>query len=92
MPITSRVHTITPDAELLAPAPPTINHTIENQSPQIVQQIITLQIPETICQSIEHFSSPPFTGYRESEDLYDSDSDRDNTACHFVVRFAPQGQ
>ena len=34
---------------------------------------------KTICQSIEDFSLPPFT---ESEDLYDSDSDGDNTACH----------
>ena len=61
-----------------------INHTIENQSPQMIQQITTLQIPqqhdmETIRQSIEGFSLPPFTG---SEDLYDSDSDGDNTACH----------
>ena len=74
-----------------------INHTIENQSPQMIQQITTLQIPqqhdmETIRQSIEGFSLLPFT---ESEDLYDSDSDGDNTACHslsFVVRFAPQDQ
>jgi hypothetical protein len=63
----------------------------------MIQQITTQQIPqehdvETIRQSIEHFSLPPSTGYRESEDLYDSDSDRDNTACHFVVRFAPQDQ
>jgi hypothetical protein len=61
-----------------------INHTIENQSPQMIQQITTLQIPqqhdmETIRQSIEGFSLLPFT---ESEDLYDSDSDGDNTACH----------
>ena len=61
-----------------------INHTIENQSPQMIQQITTLQIPqqhdmETIRQSIEDFSLPSFT---ESEDLYDSDSDGDNTACH----------
>lgn len=44
-PITSHVHTITPDVELLAPAPTTINHTIENQSPQMTQQITTQQIP-----------------------------------------------
>ena len=56
----------------------------------MIQQITTLQIPqqhdmETIRQSIEDFSLPPFTG---SEDLYDSDSDRDNTACHslYVLR------
>ena len=69
---------LTPDAELLAPAPPTINHsTIENQSPRIIQQITTLQIPQahdmkTIRQSIEHFSLPSFTG---CQDLYDFDSD-----------------
>jgi hypothetical protein len=94
-PITGHAHTITLDAELLAPAPPTIHHTIENRSPQTIQQISTQQIPqeqETICQSIERFPLPPFTGYRESEKLYDSDSDRDNTACHFVVRFASQDQ
>ena len=67
------VHTITLDAKLPAP-----------QSPQMIQQITTLQIPqqhdmETICQSIKDFSLPPFT---ESEDLYDSDSDGNNTACH----------
>ncbi|KAN0079158.1 hypothetical protein V8E54_004372 [Elaphomyces granulatus] len=98
-PTTSHVHTITPDAELLAPAPPTIHHTIENPSIQTNQQFTTQQIPqendveslETIRQSIERFSLPSFTGYRESENLYDSDSDRDNTTCHMYrcIRFAP---
>jgi hypothetical protein len=37
---------------------------------------------ETIHQSIERFSLPPFTEYRESENLYDSDTDRDDTARH----------
>ena len=51
-PITNRVHTITLDAKLPAP-----------QSPQMIQQITTLQIPqqhdmETIRQSIEDFSLP----------------------------------
>ena len=96
-PITGCVHTITPDPELLAPSPSTIHRTIENRSPQTIQQLTMQQNPreqdvETIRHSIEHSSLPPFTGYRESEDLYDSDSDRDNTACHFVVRFAPQDQ
>ena len=83
-PIASRVHTITLDATRLPGRQQSINHTIENQSPQMIQQITTLQIPqqhdmETIRQSIEDFSLPSFT---ESEDLYDSDSDGDNTACH----------
>jgi hypothetical protein len=81
---------------LPAPPPPTIHHsTIENQSPQTIEQITTQQIPrehdvETIRQSIERFSLPPFTEYCESENLYDSDPDRDDTARHSVVRFAPQ--
>jgi hypothetical protein len=71
---------------LLAPAPPTIHHhTIENLPIQTIQQFATQQIPqendveslETIRQSIERFSLPPFTRYREIENLYDSDSDRD---------------
>src|SRR5580692_2009604 len=41
---------------------------------------------------IERLPLPPFIGYRESENLYVSDSDRDNTACHFVVRFPSQDQ
>jgi hypothetical protein len=94
------VHTITPDVELLAPAPPTIHHTIENLPIQTIQQFTTQQIPqendveslETSCQSIERFSLPSFTGYREIENLYDSDSDRDSTMCHIVVCFAPQDQ
>jgi hypothetical protein len=85
---------------LLAPAPPTIHHTIENLPIQTIQQFTTQQIPqendveslETIRQSIERFSLPPFTEYRESENLYDSDLDRDDTARHSVVRFAPQDQ
>jgi hypothetical protein len=97
-PITGHVHTIVPDAELLAPASPAIDHTIENLPIQTIQQFTTQQIPqendveslETIRQSIERFSLPPFTGYREIENLYDSDSDRDSTTCHIVVRFAPQ--
>ena len=96
-PITGRVHTITPDAELLAPAPSTIHRTIENRSPQTIQQLTAQQNPreqdvETIRQSIERFSLPPFAGYRESENLYDSDSDRDSTTRHSVVRFAPKDQ
>src|ERR1700722_1725021 len=92
--ITGRIHTITPDAELPAPPPPTIHPTIENQSPQTIEQITTQQEHdvETIRQSIERFSLPPFTEYRESENLYDSDPDRDDTARHSVVRFAPQDQ
>jgi hypothetical protein len=94
--ITGLVHTIIPDAELLAPAPLTIHHTIENLSIQTIQQFTTQQIPqendveslETIRQFIERFSLPPFTGYRESENLYDSGSERDNTTCHIVVCFA----
>jgi hypothetical protein len=97
-PITGRVHTT--DPELLALSPSTIIHrTIENRSPQTIQQLtmqqnLREQDVETtsIRQSIEHSSLAPFTGYCESEDLYDSDSNRDNTACHFVVRFAPQDQ
>jgi hypothetical protein len=85
-----------PDAELLAPASPAIDHTIENQSPQTNQQITTQQISqehdvETICQSIERVSLPQFTQYHESETLYDSDSDRDDTAHHPVAGF-PQDQ
>jgi hypothetical protein len=64
-PTTGHVHAITPDAELLAPAPPTIHHTIENLSIQTIQQFTTQQIQqendveslETIRQSIERFSS-----------------------------------
>jgi hypothetical protein len=79
---------------LLAPASPAIDHTIENQSPQTNQQITTQQISqehdvETICQSIERVSLPQFTQYHESENLYDSDSDRDD---NLVAGFAPQDQ
>ncbi|KAN0078665.1 hypothetical protein V8E54_005178 [Elaphomyces granulatus] len=78
--------------------PSSIMRTIENQTPpQTIEQITTQQIPrehdvETIRQPIERFSLPPFTEYRESENLYDSDPDRGDTARHSVVRFAPQDQ
>ena len=65
-PTTGHIHTITPDAELLAPAPPTIHHTIENKSPQTIEPITTQQEHdvESIRQSIERFSLPPFTECR----------------------------
>ena len=95
--MTGRVHTITSDPELLAPSPSAIHRTIENRSPQTIQQLTMQQNPreqdvETIHQTIQRFSLPPFAGYRESENLYNSDSDRDSTARHSVVRFALQDQ
>jgi hypothetical protein len=95
--MTGRVHTITSDPELLAPSPSAIHRTIENGSPQTIQQLTMQQNPreqdvETIHQTIQRFSLPPFAGYRESENLYNSDSDRDSTARHSVVRFALQDQ
>ena len=79
----SLAHTTPPDAELLAPAPSTIHRTLENRSAQTIQQLTAQQNPrerdvETIRQLIERFSLPPFAGYRESENLYNSDSDRDS--------------